>query len=262
MIGVHSRAAVGSGDLSKSIPTSSSCSTFDSLPHANAQARPPRPDGRRRTVMLLMSNPLDCDALSLWCRHRLECDAVESGVDLGHGLARCEDFRPRLLALDPTITHDAIERCTTALRARIIDHLLILDSRPFEVRLADILPVPAASYISGAASPAALASAISEILVNDTRVFDPALAPRVRKTKQGYKITASSKTSLLALLSRRERQVMRLLAEGMTVSRCAQALELSHKTVDNHKSRIMGKLGVRKASELTVRAIQEGLIQL
>jgi DNA-binding NarL/FixJ family response regulator len=219
-------------------------------------------NGRRRTVMLLMSNALDCDALSLWCTHRLDCDAVESGTDLGRGLQRCEDFRPRLLAIDPTITRDAIERSTTALRARVIDHLLILDSRPFEVRLADILPVPAASYISRAASPAALASAISEILLNDTRVFDPALAHRVCKTKKGYKLAASSKTSLLALLSRRERQIMRLLAEGMTVSRCAQTLGLSHSTVDNHKSRLMGKLGVHKASELTVRAIQEGLIQL
>lgn len=227
------------------------------LPHAST-----RPDGRRCTVMLLMSNPLDCDALSLWCNHRLECDAVECGTDLNHGLARCEDLRPCLLVLDPTITRDAIERSTTALRARVIEHLLILDSRPYEVRLADILPVPAASYLSRAASPAALAAAISEILLNDTRVFDPALAPRVRKTKQGYKITASSKTSLLALLSRRERQIMRLLAEGMTVSRCAQTLGITHSTVDNHKSRLMGKLGVHKASELTVRAIQEGLIQL
>jgi DNA-binding NarL/FixJ family response regulator len=211
---------------------------------------------------LLLANAIDCDAFSLWCKYRLECDAVECSTDLEAGLERCQDFRPRLLALDPAVARNAIDRATIALREKVIDHLLILDSRPFELRLADILHEPAASYVSRTASPDQLAEAISEILQNDTRVFDPSLAHRVRQTKQGYKLANSSKESLLALLSRRERQVMRLLAEGKTVGQCATELSLSHSTVDNHKSRLMKKLGIHKASELTVRAIREGLVHL
>jgi two-component system response regulator NreC len=224
--------------------------------------RPSRPLSHRRTVMLLMANALDCDALSLWCKYRLECDAVECNTDLEKGLQRCRVFRPRLLALDPTIAKGGIERATVVLREGVIDHLLVLDSRPFEIRLSDILQEPAASYVSRTAPPLALAAAISEILLNDTRVFDPALAHRVRRTSKGYRLADSSKDSLLVLLSPRERQVMRLLAEGRTVAQCAEALGLSHSTVDNHKSRLMKKLGIHKASELTVRAIQEGLIHL
>jgi DNA-binding NarL/FixJ family response regulator len=108
----------------------------------------------------------------------------------------------------------------------------------------------------------AIVAAVSEILQNDTRVFDPALAHRIRRTSNGYQLATVSQHSLLAQLSARERQVMQLLAEGRSVAQCAEALGLSHSTVDNHKSRIMKKLGIHKASELTVRAIQEGLIHL
>jgi DNA-binding NarL/FixJ family response regulator len=212
--------------------------------------------------MLLMANALDCDALSLWCKYRLEFDEIESGTDLEKGLHRCRTLRPRLLALDPSMARNAIDRATATLREKIIDHLLILDSRPFEVRLAEILHEPGASYVSRTAPPQALASAIAEILQYDTRVFDPALAHRVRRTSKGYQLTESSKDSLLALLSPRERQVMKLLAEGMTVAQCAAALGLKHSTVDNHKSRVMKKLSIHKASELTMRAIKEGLIHL
>jgi DNA-binding NarL/FixJ family response regulator len=55
---------------------------------------------------------------------------------------------------------------------------------------------------------------------------------------------------------------MRLLALGKTVGECAQALGLAHSTIDNHKSRLMKKLNLHKASQLTCRAIRDGLIAL
>jgi two-component system response regulator NreC len=219
----------------------------------------PHPD--RRTVMLIMANALDCDALSLWCKCRLDCHAIESANRIDAGLDRCLDLRPQLLALDPSVAPNAIERGAAALCQRVVGHLLILDSQPFEARLAEILPLSGASYVSRTAPPQVLADAMAKILCHGARVFDPALASRVRHTDRGYEFDHSPK-SPLSLLSRRERQVMRLLAEGRTVRQCAESLGLSLSTIDNHKARLMKKLGVHKASELTLRAIREGLVVL
>jgi DNA-binding NarL/FixJ family response regulator len=222
----------------------------------------PRTGPRRRTVMLLMANALDCDALGLWFQRRLEGMAVECSIDLAAGLDRSRSLRPSVLALDPEMAPEALEQATTALQRNWFDHLLVLDRRPSELRLSWILQEARASYISRKAAPEALAAAMSDILHNNVRAFDPSFAHRVQRTSKGYQLQNSDENSLLVLLSPRELEVMKLLAEGRTVPKCATELGLSRSTVDNHKWRIMKKLQIHKSSELTIRAIQEGLIHL
>jgi two-component system response regulator NreC len=62
-----------------------------------------------------------------------------------------------------------------------------------------------------------------------------------------------------ARLTNRESQVMTLLAEGLSVKQCAERLKLSPHTIDNHKSRLMGKLGLHKMSELVRLAMSRGM---
>jgi DNA-binding NarL/FixJ family response regulator len=54
--------------------------------------------------------------------------------------------------------------------------------------------------------------------------------------------------------------VMRLLAQGMSVRDCATKLKLAISTIDNHKARLMKKLNIHKASDLTRIAVREGFI--
>ena len=61
-------------------------------------------------------------------------------------------------------------------------------------------------------------------------------------------------------LSDRERQILRLVAEGMSSKEVAVRLVISSKTVDNHRSNLMQKLGVRNATALTRFALQHGLV--
>ena len=65
-----------------------------------------------------------------------------------------------------------------------------------------------------------------------------------------------------ATLSRREREVLQLLAEGGSTAQIAERLHLSVKTVETHRKRIMDKLGLRSIAELTKYAIREGITAL
>jgi DNA-binding NarL/FixJ family response regulator len=229
---------------------------------AYVAARSERPSPSPRTILWLLANPLDCEALGLWCRTHVACDFVETSADLDAGLRRCESSRPRLLVLDPTVSDSALERGLKALRAHTIGHFLVLDRRPREGRLVELLAEHSASYMSRQVGPHALAAAIEEILVQGTRAIDPALAALVRRTPRGYALHDHATNGSVAGLSRRERQVMRLLAQGKTVQQAATTLGLAPSTIDNHKSRLMKKLGIHKASELTCRAVRDGLIVL
>lgn len=64
------------------------------------------------------------------------------------------------------------------------------------------------------------------------------------------------------VLSKRERQVLELVAEGKTTPQISQLLEISPKTVARHRERIMNKLNLHSAAELVRFAIRKGLIEI
>jgi two-component system response regulator NreC len=63
------------------------------------------------------------------------------------------------------------------------------------------------------------------------------------------------------LLSGREREVLHLIAEGLSAKEIAVELSISNKTVEAHRTSLMRKLGVRKATELVRYAVRHGLIE-
>ena len=68
--------------------------------------------------------------------------------------------------------------------------------------------------------------------------------------------------SVYELLAPREREVLQLLAEGLTSSEMAKRLSVSTSTVETHRRNIMRKLDVHNVAELTKYAIREGLTSL
>jgi len=74
--------------------------------------------------------------------------------------------------------------------------------------------------------------------------------------------TPNPDSSAFSLLSQREREVVQLLAEGKTAKEIADELNVSVKTVETHRTNIMGKLNIHRLAELTKYAIREGLTPL
>lgn len=68
--------------------------------------------------------------------------------------------------------------------------------------------------------------------------------------------------SPLESLSRREREILQLVAEGHSSSEIGRRLSLSPKTIDTYRSRLMQKLGLTDVVSLVKFAIQQGLISL
>ena len=62
-------------------------------------------------------------------------------------------------------------------------------------------------------------------------------------------------------LTPREREVVQLLAEGKTSKEVANKLDISVKTAETHRSRIMAKLALRSVTELVRYAVRNGIIQ-
>jgi DNA-binding NarL/FixJ family response regulator len=72
----------------------------------------------------------------------------------------------------------------------------------------------------------------------------------------------TTKRELLATLSPRQREVLRLIAEGRTTKQIAQVLEISVKTVETHRSQLMERLHIHDVAGLVRYAIIVGLIEV
>jgi DNA-binding NarL/FixJ family response regulator len=75
-------------------------------------------------------------------------------------------------------------------------------------------------------------------------------------------ITSGNEKSLRSKLSPREREVLQLIAEGKSTKNIASILNVSVKTVETHRQRIMEKLDIYSIAELTKFAIREGITSL
>ncbi|MBC8413318.1 MAG: response regulator transcription factor [Nitrospira sp.] len=65
-----------------------------------------------------------------------------------------------------------------------------------------------------------------------------------------------------SFLTDREREVLKLIAEGNSTKQIANTLDVSSKTVESHRRQVMGKLNIRNVAALTKLAIKEGLITI
>jgi DNA-binding NarL/FixJ family response regulator len=86
------------------------------------------------------------------------------------------------------------------------------------------------------------------------------LSPRVAAHLSSFR-SASGTPSPQSRLTAREREILKLVAEGSSTRQIASRLELSVKTVDNHRTNLMRKLDVHNVAGLTRHAIEAGLIQ-
>jgi DNA-binding NarL/FixJ family response regulator len=88
------------------------------------------------------------------------------------------------------------------------------------------------------------------------------LSEKIGATGGGMHVPTLASKSPLASLSKRERQVLQLVVEGYASVKIATRLDLSAKTVETYRSRLMQKLGVNDITALVKFAIQHGLTPL
>jgi len=122
-----------------------------------------------------------------------------------------------------------------------------------------MLETGATGYLLKGCAFSELAIAIRQVLTGHT-YLSPGIADVVVKEYIGKVNFPSRKAH--SLLSPREREILQLIAEGMTAKEIAAHLNLSIKTVETHRWNIMEKLNIHNIAGLTKHAIREGLVTL
>jgi DNA-binding NarL/FixJ family response regulator len=186
-----------------------------------------------------------------------DLDVVAEMGTLDEALAVSRLLTPDALVMDLALLADADEQTSVALRqmagATGLLFLTVMDSAE---HLDKAIGAGARGYMLKGSAPAQLVAGIRQVAQEDEQ--NPGgislLTPDLKA------LASSNNYARASVLTLREQEVMRLLAEGRTVREVAGELSLSIKTIEAHKLNLMRKLDIHNRTSLIESAVRMGLL--
>ena len=176
-------------------------------------------------------------------------EAVELALSTEVDLAVLDVAMPRLTGLQAAAE---LRRRKPELRS------LMLSMYDSEQYFFEALKAGASGYVLKSAADRDLVEACRSAMRGEPFLYPAAISALIRdyldRASHGEEVPSDPLTA-------RELEIVKLVAEGHTTDEIAATLVISKKTVENHRSHILEKLGMRDRVELTRYAIRRGLVE-
>ncbi|MEU1473945.1 response regulator transcription factor [Streptomyces sp. NPDC005760] len=183
-----------------------------------------------------------------------DISVVGDAENVEHALVRAPAVRPDVAVLDVRLPDgDGITVCRE-LRDQMPElAVLMLTSFDDEDALLDAIMAGASGYVLKQIKGSDLVSAVRTVASGQS-MLDPATTARLMRSLRAEPTQAPELAPELASLSPREREILALIGDGLTNREIGKRLYLSEKTVKNHISRLLAKLGVHRRVQAAVLA--------
>lgn len=185
--------------------------------------------------------------------------------EVGDGLEALkmvEELTPDVLILDLSMPGMSGVDCLKEIRSRNLScRVLVLTMYDDEEYIKEVMRAGADGYVLKKSADTELIEGIRKIHAGK-RYLNETISQTLIDSLLHSSVSEPDSQNPYVLLSIREREVLRFLAQGHTNSEIAKLLSISAKTVDTYRSRVMSKLNVRKKSELVNYAIHYKLINI
>jgi DNA-binding NarL/FixJ family response regulator len=184
-------------------------------------------------------------------------EIVGEAADGEEAVARAEELTPDVILMDLVMPRLDGIGAMRRLRERVpSSRVIVLTSFLDDERLMPALQAGAAGYLLKDVEPAELARAVRSASA-DAALIDPTVAGRLLRnlSTPGPRAGPGREEEL----TRREREVLELIALGHSNKRIAFELGIAEKTVKTHVGHVLAKLGVADRTQAALLAVQRGL---
>jgi two-component system, NarL family, response regulator NreC len=211
------------------------------------------------SVLLVEDHHVVRKGISYLLSLEADIDIVGEAEDGNEGIQMAKELCPDIIILDITMPNlngiDAVRRIRKSVpNAKVI--ILTMHTREQYIRQA--LREGASGYLLKESTQEELVNAIKTVYKGDV-----ALSPSISKFVFNEYVKQSDhkqEVDSLELLTDRERQVLRLIAEGKTNKDIAKCLDISKSTVNIHRTNVMQKLDIHDTVGLVRYSIEKGII--
>jgi DNA-binding NarL/FixJ family response regulator len=173
-------------------------------------------------------------------------------------LEKIKELKPTLMLLDLTMPEgggfDVLDQVSKKFPKLRVIVLTVHEAGEYAMRA---MREGAAGFLTKSAAITELEQAIQKVIRGE-----PYISPEISQKALIEYGKGVTKRDLLATLSPRQREVLRLIAEGLTTKKIAQVLKISVKTVETHRAQLMQRLGIHDVAGLVRYAIMVGLIDV
>lgn len=188
-----------------------------------------------------------------------DIDVVGEAKDGAEAIAVAQRFHPDVIIMDLSMPVMDGVKATREIVEKLPDsRVLILTMHPEDEHLVQLLEVGAAGYLLKSSADRELLDAVRAVARGD--VYVRPTAARVLARELTRKDPHEQDRERYGRLTERERDVLRLTAEGYTAPEIGARLFISPKTVDTYKQRINEKLTLTHRSEYVQFALRLGLL--
>jgi two-component system, NarL family, nitrate/nitrite response regulator NarL len=191
-------------------------------------------------------------------RHK-QIEVVGEAANGRDAIAAAQKLEPHVVVMSVALRGmDGLETTRLLRQSCPRVRVLILDSHSSKEMIKDVVRCGAPGYLSKTALPSELISAIERVHRGET-FFTPEVAQDFFNefVQNGGQIREVDPK-----LSNREREVLQFIVEGLPNKQVAERLNLSVRTVEKHRQRVMRKVGARRATELVKMAVTRGWVDL
>jgi DNA-binding NarL/FixJ family response regulator len=189
-----------------------------------------------------------------------DIEVVGEASDGRQALAEALRLQPDVVLMDITMPEmNGIEATRQIKRSLESTRVLILTMHENEEYLFQVLRAGASGYILKEAADTELISAIR--VVFSGRFYMSPSAQTMMVGDYLLRVRSGEERDSYSALTEREREILKLVAEGLTNNQIAERLYISPKTVDTHRTHIMDKLNLHSRAELVKYAMRRGLLE-
>jgi DNA-binding NarL/FixJ family response regulator len=164
--------------------------------------------------------------------------------------------QPDLLFLDINIPDlDGISLCAELIKAYPQLKIIALSSYSELPMVKKMLAQGARGYVLKTAGREVILTAMEQVL-NNSQYLDP----EIEKAIVSSSLNGKRQREFIPKLTRREKEVLRLIIEEYTTNEIADKLFLNHKTVESHRMNLIQKLGAKNTAGLVRIALEKSLL--
>jgi DNA-binding NarL/FixJ family response regulator len=243
------------------IPTASNSKIQRWATGRDSGSRPPAaqtPRKRRIRVLLAEDHPVVRKGLLSFLSRHPQLEILGEAKDGQEALDQAKQFKPDIVLADIDMPQIDGLLLTELLRKELPETKVILLSglsvTPFVPR---IIQSGARGFVSKEASAEELLTALEMVAAGDT-----AFSPEVTRLALNQLVGREGVGADASKLSDREREIIILVAEGLSNKEIATRLDIGTRTVETHRERIMRKINVHGTAGLTTFAVASGLVHL